>query len=548
LEAAECVEAKLKQDCGEKNVERVSSGASQALLEFTPPSEQTAEDLRSVIDRYLRGHAQFKHATFVVDVLAASGDFATDKEKLLARNRWRQVQQLALAVPEEPAPQDLPARGRRYCPIDFVRPATIGHQARNVRKRRVSQSVQVRAKYGLVQRQRFYERQMELLAGEGPLAPPPLLDDRWLAGQKAEGQMAWDFQQIAARGNCRFGEDAQASDVTQDDVREGSRDRLRRLNGKIAVIYMDGNSFGRIQQASCADVDSQGAWDHHVQTLRRSVLKVLWDEANMRNDLLGHRWRCRWPEDRKRGYPEQILTRLETLLWGGDDLLWVVPAWKGWRVLSLFFQEARKFEPWKLSDGREVRLTHGAGVVFCHANTPIHRVTRLAEHQLAELAKTVNRVHGDRYERYQDALAYCVLESFDQLGQDLPRARQGHLPQGCSLQDVVITADELECLTRDVLWCIERFPRSQLYRVLRLLQAGDREAAERWIRRAVRDELRGTAGEGQWKEHAVLKNFWAEPWEAGAAKKLARWLHAAELWDYLPQDELHEFAGHYAAT
>jgi hypothetical protein len=174
---------------------------------------------------------------------------------------------------------------------------------------------------------------------------------------------------------------------------------VHHLQDKMAVIYVDGNSFGNIQRTACKSRQSQQDFDDLVQGKRKELLQKLikrMDADNEKNNW----WTKKW------------LRRIETLLWGGDEIIWVVPAWKGWEVMSFFFEQTKD---WQFPDGPADApgfqpLTHSAGLVFCSCKAPIHRVTGLAKH-LAEAAKSVSR------EKNQ---VICeVLESFDHAGTDL---------------------------------------------------------------------------------------------------------------------------------
>lgn len=494
----------------------VTSGASQAMFRFPAASADAAQDVRARVDAHLRRHDRY--ATFVVDVQAASDDFVQDREALLARNRWRQMQSLSLAVPDWNQ-RAAAASGRPYCSIDFVRPAAVSNRTRNRDKQRVSRSVKVRGDYGRRAKQEFYVRELGLEPALVPRDP-----------------VAWDFRQIAARGpHC----------APQDRTRP---DPLRHLDGKIAVLYVDGNAFGAIQRASCTDVPRQQAWDAHVQGMRRAALRRIWEGA--------------WQDPQWQGMlrdegRDVAYLRFETLLWGGDELIWVVPAWKGWDTLQAFFATARDWPAWEFAAGIRIPLTHAAGLVFCHANAPIHRITALA-HELADVAKRVGKITAQglrsgeavpggesaastaegaaRFGRFRDACVYHVLESFDQLGQSLEDARRRHLPQGCTVSDLVLEQGEFGQLADDVAWMKQcEFPRGSVYRILRLLHEGQGAQAEHWLIRAVREIPGVPCAPDQWAGHAHLSRFWPTPAddEYAVRRKRVRWLHAAELWDYV---------------
>ena len=99
--------------------------------------------------------------------------------------------------------------------------------------------------------------------------------------------------------------------------------------------------------------------------------------------------------------------RLETLLWGGDEIVWVTPAWRGWRLLTMFYESAKA---WQLL-GKSV--THSAGLVFCHHKAPIHEIVHLAK-ELNGMVK-----EKGRRQKARNLFAYQVLESFDHIGRAL---------------------------------------------------------------------------------------------------------------------------------
>jgi hypothetical protein len=500
-----------------RNVALITSGPSLALIQF---HSEDASAVRKNVAQWLASETTLQHATFTVEVIPQSaanqqGAFRKDSESLLARARWSQMQQCRLAIPSATLENDAESSAaERSCGVDFIRPATHQNPVRNDRKKLVSESVSARALYGRRQKQAFYREETQWF--------PP-----------GDPQMASDFHQIAARGPYRTGQD------------HTERDPLARLHDKIALIYIDGNQFGRQQLAYVRDSASQKKWDDHVQLFRRHVLKTLLDQT-----LSDDQWKCKLSD-------AKLVTRLETLLWGGDELLWVVPAWKGWSTVKLFLDEARKFyQPFDVAaaprisavqpirgNSRSVpnldqrkrvvpptspvsppavlpRLTHSVGLVFCHADAPIQRVRTLAT-DLCDVGKDRNKNRsGTAYGSYNDVVTYAVLESFDQIGQKVLDIRKRHFPDSlreeATVRDAVsLTHSELTGLTeaiRDVKKC--GFPRGSVYRILRAWQADSRSDFDRWLIRGEREG--GTLPES-------LRSF-----ERGAL-----WLHVAELWDYV---------------
>ncbi|MDA1049185.1 MAG: hypothetical protein O3C40_01725 [Planctomycetota bacterium] len=470
--------------------EIVTSGASQTILRFSAKSQAAADAVAREVRTWLQCHEELGEATFVVEVRQDHDDFAVDKEYLLAASRWQQMQRPRLVVPPW---NEQAGKEQHPCDIDFVRPATHTIDARNLNKREVSRSVSTRREYGFVHKQELYYK----LTGWKPR-------DR----EGTESQLAWDFHEIAARGEHRYG---------RADDNDG--DPLAHLHDKMAVLYIDGNRFGDIQRSSCHDSARQRAWDEHVQGLRKKVLKSLLEKTDDDDE-----WICKLGTP-KQGKPQQIAIRLETLLWGGDELTWVVPAWKGWEVVQTFFQVAAAWPQWQQNDKDSLQLTHAAGLVFCHASSPIHGVTALAR----ELAGQVKQWNKDQSQgelsRYQDGIAYQVLESFDQLGDEVAKARKRDLPAGCSPADLVIPATELTALTSDLLKPIQTgFPRGAVYRLLKSLQRGKTDEYWRWLERAMRD-------------HPVLPESFGTSQDNDdlppSPAQQIRWLHLCELWDYI---------------
>ena len=76
--------------------------------------------------------------------------------------------------------------------------------------------------------------------------------------------------------------------------------------------------------------------------------------------------------------------RFETLMWGGDESLFVVPGWAALRMIAIV-QSA--LADWKAND-RE--LFHATGVVICDRKSPIRQSKALAE-SLANSAKKCAR-------------------------------------------------------------------------------------------------------------------------------------------------------------
>jgi hypothetical protein len=325
------------------NLKKISTGASIGLFEFKD-DQPTAEKLRNDIAHYLNTHANYKHLTFVVDAQEARAGFLIDKEAVLARNRFRQMQQLSLTMPDRNTSIYEP------CEWDGVRPGDSCVEVRRdqgIERPPVSASIASRHNYGRKQKQKFYREET-----------------------KEKGYVDPAIQSL---------------DFAEDLHEIGGGSCFSILNDKIAVIYLDGNKFSKVQRHHCQDAASQDAWDTYIQGKRREFLKAFLLKCNADPDFHLKL------DDNK--------LRLETLLWGGDEITLVVPAWRGFQTLHYFFQQAA---PWEFKQP----LTHAGGIAFCHVKTPIYRIQALAKNLADNVKDFLNGRNEDRYE-------YMVLESID---------------------------------------------------------------------------------------------------------------------------------------
>ena len=264
----------------------ISSGASAGLFQFRAESEADAMQKRQDLVNYLNSDSHYQHFTFVVNIQAAD-NFTKDKEKLLAKNRFQQMQQLSVVMPES-------SKKQVECELDNLRPANrkarikqklSSESASEYRqKNSVSTSVHKRWQHGRKQRKEFYKQE----AG--------------LTGY----QVTKDLTTLATSKN-------------------------QKLNNKIAVFYCDGNGFGKIQQEHCKTAEALNNFDRKIQTYRREFLTALLEWTNEQDDFR----------------TENNELRLETLLWGGDEFTLVVPAWYGLAMIDFFYCFSKK---WQFND------------------------------------------------------------------------------------------------------------------------------------------------------------------------------------------------------
>ena len=469
LGAPRIVEQALEQGPhGVAGVKKIVSGASVGLFEFdidadTPAREaEIAADVRNDAARLLASSAGVPDATFVVDVGKKEGDFGTCMQKLLAKNRWRQFRQPTIAAPAK----NESAQVTQPCELEGRRPGTVVRREGN-EKKIYCESVDRRREYGRDKKRKFYTDEL----GD-------------VLRRAFSGDFTRSFEELS-------------KDETQGD-----------LSRKMAVIYLDGNGFGKVRDDECREAEDLIEFESRVKKCRAKALADLIDRMD-----------CESANGFK---TETGAYRLETLLWGGDELIWVVPAWKGWEVLQAFYTVSMDKE-WSF---RGRRLTHAGGLVFCHHNAPIHKIVELSV-SLAEATKEECRD--------KNLFQYLVLESFDHIGQDLGEFRKRHVPFKWRAS---LDGDAMEEAADAVRFARDRFPRGQIYKAVHAAAASARNA-----KRGENADCEENAVERFRKrlEEIVPKETLELLDERQRLKHLgdrnSTWLHLAQLWDYIPDKE-----------
>lgn len=555
------------------DLEEITSGASSGLWRFAAPDDAAAADIEQKLRAILVGgggdaredpfrparHATFEIAVKRCGVVAANGakpdasDFVATREGLIAAIRRAQM---AAATQVYPA-LDAPSGDRSVCEIDLVRPARVYGEDDdklwiNGREQApVSDAVWDRYRYGLYRKQDFYPTQLALAKQEtavGPAAERVLQRLRQIAGVQTDDAI-------------------RAREPFSRQLNSISEPRLDRLNlrtnlaDKIAVIYMDGNKFRAVQdafiKARTADpVGAQKEFDILIRAHRRKLLVALLDLLLDDSDKT-------WPaavgapseEERevrkkqKHRLCEDIVVRFETLLWGGDEMVFVVPARFGWRAAETILEETAGWDIEVDAGQKPIKLHNAIGLVFCHHDAPIARIQALAR-KLAEHAKALNRsLGGDHNEegwgRKDTLLVPMVLESFDHIGGDFDVALARKLPPGI---DKDAGRNAYFALKREQVNGIRRaaeslagrhgdlgFSRRQLRTIARAIHGGWDED-DRWSFSALQAKALNSVeakikDPGLQSAAAAVCDYFAQ-FSAGLGQRQA-WIMLEELWDYL---------------
>lgn len=328
----------------------ISTGASSGLFAMGDSVNDPDHVLETVWQCLADKGEKFGYLTFQVAHCQADS-LLVAKERLYTQLRFQQLQSLTLQP-------DMGGEGANAlysipCGLTGSRIAAL-HEGKiqSDDNQRISRSVHDRWLHGRDQKQSFYTA---LVTGE--------------------------LSQVL--GNIHFAKDIEAL----------CEDSCQRLNNKMAVFYVDGNSFSLRQQSFIGrrrDIEGQ------------IELQEQFDQAiqGQRSRFLTETLQCLLPRDGSN------TIRLETLLWGGDEMLFVMPAWEGFDFLQRFFAF-----PWELPDGEAGAnrpLTHAAGIVFCQAKTPIRIIRQLAN-SLADGVKAAMKAQGIT----ENGWDYVVLESVD---------------------------------------------------------------------------------------------------------------------------------------
>lgn len=350
------------------NIQAVSTGASSGLFSFKScdnAERMTVRDIVAEITQYLNKSESYRHFTFVVSY-ADNSDFQLAKEILVAKQRFKQLQSIAVAP--DPATDD-PATDDNKQSLDTAHSCAIQGNRQTAKKYTlsgnkeesfISLSVFDRIREGIDNRSDFYQKEL-VKAAEKPGA------------EKADNNVISELK------------------FTSDIQSLAASTQYTKLSDKIAVLYLDGNKFSSIQRDKVASKEEQIKFDKTIQAYRRNFLSEILNKFN--NNSKASLFFANTKN-------EQGELRLETLLWGGDEIIFVVPAWSGMDLLYFFYECSKN---WNYD---HARLTHAGGIVFCSSKTPISKIRKVAN----DLADEIKEKDYGRKNNYFD---YVVLESID---------------------------------------------------------------------------------------------------------------------------------------
>ncbi|WP_413204156.1 Cas10/Cmr2 second palm domain-containing protein [Rhodospirillum sp. A1_3_36] len=298
------------------------------------------------------------------------------------------------------------------------------------------------------------------------------------------------------------------------------------LSGKIAVVHMDGNTFTAkrekaVRVAGEKAPNQERLFSETVKSQRAAFLKRLLDALLADPRMIG-------PEGR---------LRFETLLWGGDEAVFVLPAWK---VMDLLLVMAKAFsDPGWVFNGQP--LTHGTGILVCHHKMPIATARDLAD----SLGRSAKNAVPEAARGTVNTLSLATIESIEPIGSlsAYRKALHGTDRDTAFALTGTESMDDFVTLGRRLSAPKSGFPRSQIQTLIeRLTTFTDKETKTRKVpseaeTRTVVEQIarRTILGDGPEVKKTVsdhVQDLTSSLW--GESDPQAPWVKAmriAALWD-----------------
>lgn len=459
----------------------ISAGASEFMGHFTCEDWGTAQSIESQLLNFLLAHDKLRYSTFATSVQELEENHEPDQRFAIANEQTKmQLRRRQLQYPTVSLAgcfgSEL-AEALRPCDIDNKRPAIVDlpGTAAAADKNIASRATFARREKGR-ESKKYWKKFIP----------------------------SWTLEEI--------------SSLEESFVPQGStqRQEFGRLSGKIAVFYADGNKFGPLVRRLAQNAEQFGVLDKAMRNRRRELEVEIadWVDQDFSFEGMG------------KNEIGQLVSkrRVQTLLWGGDELIWVVPAWAGLRLAQKFFTVTTAWE----ESGKQ--LTHAAGLVFCSHKAPIRSIVELAK-ELAESVKDnrsrlVERMGGfpgeSQHSPYGNALAYVVLESFDHLGRDFSAGRSMQRFKSLDEVDEIITSEELNKLVESINHLKSCLAKRRLHQLAQVMyHAPQPQSFDALFKRIVATSNSSISMEDFQK---VIRK--------GDTELLMTWQHILNLWDY----------------
>lgn len=439
LQAAKDIETFIKEKNDNLTISVITTGASRAILEITNGEEEeitkavncalknfsketNLNKLTSQTKAALEGRGELTEKPYEFLHFVHGLSFNNNKDTALKESeaiaKQQQLKQISISGISE-------TTGKAPCAIDHKRPTTeeiyVANfdnytEADNSTKISVSKSVAARRSFGRGQRQAFYKS---------------IIPD------------------IETDAFC---------DSFQDIIAAPPPHIPLSVRNKIAVFYADGNKFGEMIK----NIQTNGNDNSQIAKIKYFSEKLL----NLQNETLMKQllniFTTKKLTDQKANAfwtdKNDDRIRFETLLWGGDEVRFVMPAWIGLEFAQTFMNCVSE-DNWKIG---EQKLTFSASLVMASSKTPIRQLIKFGE-DLVDYAKNTGEI-------YENKMIIQTLESLEppsnnlsswwsaRFGVDNPDTKKLVLRYNDTNSDPIKFFDSLKQK--------ELLPRSQIYRFL----------------------------------------------------------------------------------
>lgn len=408
-----------------QGITELSKNASEYICTFHAQNQRYAEKTVQKLLKEIPASAK-SVATFVSGIIEKTTDetqFHELIETLKFQNRIQQYQKLSFTIPEAVS-RATDECELFECELDGLRPAT----SQVAGGRNVSEEVKIRFQEGRKLKNELYK---------------DLLGKSWKSNFQDLGISAATF--------------TKGPFFSKDLEELSTNPKMGKLSGKIAFIHLDGNRFGKIRAAVSENEKEFKRFQKHIQeNIRKPALKAILENAASDPDF----------KTRKGAIA------LETLLWGGDEVEWVVPAWQALNVLETFFGQAANNQVFTTS-GDQFYLTHAAGVVFCHHNLPILQVREYAN-RLCDLAKNKVQRDPNNIDDTANVFSFLNMTAFDLIKGDFDKfLKDYHKPAG--INNFIIKTKALPRLKQNLISLNRLLPRNKIYELCRVIKSKNLE-------------------------------------------------------------------------
>lgn len=286
-----------------------------------------------------------------------------------------------------PSVQYMPQRStnshsaKNVCSLDQVSPA--GSTSKSDRALDIiSETVRQRREFGRERKSDFYTFVLDRsVDDEVRKLAETLRNKKVVFSQSLDDLTVFDFSQ-------RDIDDFKSKEISEDGFADRKLELPAQLANKIAIVYMDGNKFGKLFE-NCKTQSEIVALSEQLQGFQSVLMAdiLTWTMSMgldpVENDMIAP---PRYFEERGKFVPARV--RFETLLWGGDEMMFALPAWRAWEFMSIVEASLKKFMMVSKNDGitRKRLLSHAVSLVFANVKTPIASMEAMAG-QLADMAK-----------------------------------------------------------------------------------------------------------------------------------------------------------------